>query len=72
MAASGFGTALVDNFALIGRNDPRIVTLETDPVLPIRISSITPRLFPNSNVAMAFMEYFRAFIESAEAGRGDA
>jgi len=65
MAASGFGVALVDNFALIGREDPRIVWRETDPPLPIRVSSITPRLFPSSTVATAFIEYFRNFIESA-------
>ncbi|SME92657.1 DNA-binding transcriptional regulator, LysR family [Tistlia consotensis] len=62
MVAAGIGVALVDNFALIGREDPRIVARETDPLLPIRISSITPRLFPASNVTTAFMEHFRSFV----------
>lgn len=64
MAASGFGPALVDSFALIGRDDPRIVQLDTDPTLPISISSITARLFPSSNLATSFIEHFRKFFES--------
>lgn len=62
MAASGFGVALVDSFALIGREDPRIVAVETDPVLPIRLSALTPRLFASSTVATSFLDELRGFI----------
>ncbi|WP_118133495.1 LysR family transcriptional regulator [Oceanicella sp. SM1341] len=65
LVASGMGVALVDSFALIGREPGRIVKVPTDPVLPIRMSSITSRLFPTSNLAGRFMEFFRGFIEAA-------
>ncbi|WP_425403829.1 LysR family transcriptional regulator [Hwanghaeella sp.] len=63
MAAGGLGPALIDNFALIGRSEIRVEVKETDPVLPIRIFSLTPKAFPTSQVATTFLGFFRNYLE---------
>lgn len=62
MAAGGFGPALIDNFALIGREDTRIAVKETDPVLPIRMHTLTPKTFPTSHTAASFLSFIRGYI----------
>ena len=67
MAAGGFGPALIDNFAMIGRDDRRVVVKETEPTLPIRISSLTPKVFPTSQLASTFLTFFQSYFEDSEA-----
>lgn len=72
MVACGVGVALVDNFAIVGRQRPEIVIRKTNPTLPITLHGITPNLFPTSQITMQFQNFMRDYLAQSEelAGEG--
>ncbi|MFV0473802.1 MAG: LysR family transcriptional regulator [Pikeienuella sp.] len=72
MVRNGAGVALVDSFALMGREDERIAIRRTRPALPVALHGVTSNLFPTSHIAMQFLGFMRdrlAEIEPHGAGR---
>ncbi len=59
LVANGVGVALVDSFALAGRDVPGVVLRPINPVLELRAHSATSKLFPTSHVALQFQNFFR-------------
>lgn len=62
MAACGIGVALVDNFALIGRERSDIAIRKTNPRLPIALHGVTPNLFPTSHIALQFQAFLLDYL----------
>lgn len=71
MVASGLGVALVDSFALIGRDTRNLAVRPTLPILPVNAYSITSNLFPTSNLALRFQSFFSEYLkrDSLDPGR---
>jgi DNA-binding transcriptional LysR family regulator len=65
MVQSGIGVALVDSFALIGRDLSRVAVRPTQPVLPVNLHAITSNLFPTSTVALSFQGFLSAYLENS-------
>lgn len=66
MAASGLGAALIDSFALAGRDEPGVVSVAVKPHMPIQINAMTSKVFPTASTAMAFLDSLRQFIGGAD------
>ena len=66
MAMSGLGVALVDSFALVGRDLSTLSVRPTQPVLPLSIHCISCNLFPTSNVALQFQGFFSDFLKNRD------
>lgn len=64
MVRSGLGVALVDSFALIGRQGTSIAIRPTKPQLPIKMHGVTSKLFPTSNLAMQFQDFLSDFLKN--------
>ena len=63
LVANGVGVALVDSFAVAGREVPGVALRPIDPVLGLRAHSATSKLFPTSHVALQFQNFFRENVE---------
>ncbi|MEQ8335302.1 LysR family transcriptional regulator [Nisaea sp.] len=66
MAISGLGVALVDSFALVGRDLTTLAARPTRPVLPLSIHCISCNLFPTSNMALQFQGFFSDFLKNRD------
>ncbi|MEE3101992.1 MAG: LysR substrate-binding domain-containing protein, partial [Pseudomonadota bacterium] len=66
LAAGGLGAALVDDFALMGRDIPGIAARRTTPDIPLRVYALTSTLFPTSNLALLFQSRFRDFVADSK------
>lgn len=66
MVANGLGVALVDEFALIDRQDSRIAAIRTNPKLPINLHAVTSSLFPLSLVAQEFSSALSQYISEKQ------
>tara|TARA_E500000318_G_scaffold71278_1_gene66036 strand:+ start:77 stop:997 length:921 start_codon:yes stop_codon:yes gene_type:complete len=64
MAISGLGVALVDSFALFGRDLTTLAARPTHPTLPLSIHCISCNLFPTSNLALQFQGFFSDFLKN--------
>ncbi|PVA10540.1 hypothetical protein DC366_06425 [Pelagivirga sediminicola] len=62
MVRSGIGVALVDSFALAGRDLKGIAIRPVAPAMPLKAHSATSNLFPTSRVAMEFQSFFRRHV----------
>lgn len=62
MAIAGLGVALVDSFALVGRDLGQAVVRPIDQPIALSLHSSTSSLFPTSNVALQFQTFFRGFM----------
>ncbi|MDX1784743.1 MAG: LysR family transcriptional regulator [Roseovarius sp.] len=62
MVAAGLGVALVDGFALVGRNLGSVVVRPIDPPIALNMHSSMSNLFPTSNIAYQFQVFFRDFV----------
>jgi len=63
MAINGLGVSLVDSFALVGRDLTTLAVRPTNPVLKLNLFSMTCNLFPTSNVALQFQNFFSEYLE---------
>lgn len=65
LVAGGLGAALVDDFALMGRDIPGIAARRTTPDIPLQVYALTSTLFPTPNLALLFQTRFSEFVASA-------
>lgn len=62
MVNCGLGVALVDTFALMGRDLSSVAVRPIDPALDLHAHSATSNLFPTSQVALQFQGFFRDYV----------
>ena len=62
LVANGVGVALVDSFALAGRDLAGMALRPIDPAMDLRAHSATSKLFPTSNVALQFQSFFSQYV----------
>lgn len=62
LVIAGLGVALVDSFALVGRDLGSVVVRPIDPPITLSAHSSMSNLFPTSNLASQFQEFFRSFV----------
>ncbi|MEX1234895.1 MAG: LysR family transcriptional regulator [Roseovarius sp.] len=68
LVANGVGVALVDSFAVAGRDVPGVALRPIDPPISLHAHSATSKLFPTSNVALQFQTFFRESVSEHLSG----
>lgn len=66
MVSSGLGVALVDSFALIGRDLRALAVRPTQPALPLNLHAITSNLFPTTTISLQFQRFLGEFLRDRD------